>query len=385
MAVRLAEAPGPVAVHVPLGLARRDPLGDGLADPAGAAEPVQREPGRHPEPGHAWHRAEQRVAVGCHRVGMAHERDHAGVVEEREPPRGTLHQLGEPLVVGRKRHPGVIPRHAVHPARDRVRLVPAEEDAARLRPPVDQVVGVAEAGHVAVELVARDRVQGDVLVVDGDGRREGSRHRRHLRRPHPAGVHDQLRLDPARLGRDRLDAASGAELDPGHGRVGEDARAEVARRVRERVGGRVGVDAAVALDPHRAVQRLDRRGRHERNGLLRADHLDVEPDAARPAGAAAQLDQALGGRRDAQAADAVEHAEPVVELDAVAAKRHHRRRRVELGDEPRGVARGAAGELVLLDQERVADARRGQVIGNAAAGHAAADHDHVCPLRLHRR
>src|SRR6185437_2310415 len=61
MAVRPAEAPGPVAVHVPLGLARRDPLGDGLADPAGVAEPVQREPGRHPEPGHAWHRAEQRV------------------------------------------------------------------------------------------------------------------------------------------------------------------------------------------------------------------------------------------------------------------------------------------------------------------------------------
>jgi len=42
-------------------------------------------------------------------------------------------------------------------------------------------------------------------------------------------------------------------------------------------------------------------------------------------------------------------------------------------------------ELVLLDQEHVADARRGQVIGHAAAGDAAADHDHVCPLRLHRR
>ena len=283
MPVGGAEAPGPVAVHVELGLPGRDPFGDGLADPAGAAEAVQRQARRHPEAGHPGHRPEQRVAVGGHGVGMAHERDHARVVEEREAPRRPLHQLGETLVVGGQRAPGVIPGHAVDPAGDGIRLVAAEEHAAGLGPAVDEVVGVAEAGHLPGELVARDGVQGDVLMVDGDGGGERAHHRRHLRRPHPAGVHDELRLDPAALGDDRVHPPPGPELDPGDAGVGEDARAELARGVRERVGRGVRVDAAVAGDPDGPVQRLRRRRRHERERLGRADHLDVEADAARPA------------------------------------------------------------------------------------------------------
>ena len=37
----------------------------------------------------------------------------------------------------------------------------------------------------------------------------------------------------------------------------------------------------------------------------------------------------------------------------------------------------AARQLGLLDQQHVAPARLGQVIGDAAAGDAAADHDHL--------
>src|SRR5438034_1155740 len=44
-----------------------------------------------------------------------------------------------------------------------------------------------------------------------------------------------------------------------------------------------------------------------------------------------------------------------------------------------GLAGGAGGQLVALDQHHLADAGLGQVEGDAGAHHAAADHDHVGP------
>ena len=170
VAVGVAEAPGAIGGDVDLGLARRDPLGHRLADAARAAEAVQRQPGRHPEAGHAGHGAEQRVRVGRHRVGVADEPGDAGVGEEREPPHGAGHQRREALLVGRQGAAAVLPRRAVLPARRRVRLVAAEQHATRLGLAVDEVVGVAEARHVARQLVPGHRLQRDVLVVDRNRR-----------------------------------------------------------------------------------------------------------------------------------------------------------------------------------------------------------------------
>lgn len=149
VAVRAAEAPGAVRREVELGLARRDPLGDRAADPAGAAEAVQGEPAGAEEAAHARQRAEQRVAVRRHRVGVRDELYDACVGEEREAAHGARHQDGEALLV-LDHGPG--PRATTArpaPARRRVGLVAAEEDAARLALAVDEVVGVAEARHVA--------------------------------------------------------------------------------------------------------------------------------------------------------------------------------------------------------------------------------------------
>ena len=111
-----AEAPRPVRLDVHLGLAGGDELGQRLPEPSSAAEAVQRQPRREPETAHAGHRAEQRIPVGRHRVGMADEPRHACLVEEREAPHRACHQLREALVVGRQRTGAVIPRHAVLPA-----------------------------------------------------------------------------------------------------------------------------------------------------------------------------------------------------------------------------------------------------------------------------
>ena len=350
-------------------------LGERAAQPAGPAEAVQRQPGREPEAAHARHRAEQRVAVGRHRVRMADERGHTGVVEEREPSHRSCHQLLEPGVVGWKHSRAVLPRHAVVPARHRVRLVAAEENAPALGLAVDQVVGVAEARHLACELVALDRVQRDVLVVDRDRACECAGHRGDLRRPHPGRVHDRLRLDTALPGQDRPHLAAGPELDAGDARVGPDLDPELARGARHGIRRDMRVDVPVARHPHRAVQRLRRRGRKQAANLLRADELRIEADPVGAADAAAELEEALGARRDPQRADHLEDPELLVELDAVAAEPHHRRRRVELRHEPGRVMRRAARQLALLDQHHVPHARLREVVGAADAGDPAADHD----------
>ena len=169
-----------------------------LPSPPAPPKPFSDSPAASQKPRTLEQLAEQRVAVRRHRVGMADERRHAGVVEEREAPHRAGHQRREALVIGREHARAVLPRHAVLPARDRVRLVAAEQHAAALRLAVDEIVGVAEARHVARQLVALDRVQRDVLVVDGDRADERADHRGELRRPHPGRVHDRLRLDPRR-------------------------------------------------------------------------------------------------------------------------------------------------------------------------------------------
>src|SRR5207248_1657349 len=87
-----------------------------------------------------------------------------------------------------------------------------------------------------------------------------------------------------------------------------------------------GVDTTNA----RAVQRGRRDERHAARGLSRRHQLDVQANAARAAHAALQLHQLILAGCEAQAANRLEHAELLVQLDAVTAKSHHRRRGIEL-------------------------------------------------------
>ena len=259
--VRRAEAPGAVAGHVELGLPCGDPLGDRLANAAGASEAVERETGGRPEPRHPGHRPEERIAVRGHRVGMTDERNHACVVQEGEAPYGAVHELREALVVGRNRNAGVIPRHPVGPARNRVRLVAAEEDPAGLRLAVDEIVEIPKARHLARQLVPLHRGESHVLVVDRHRGRERPHHRRHLGGPDPAGVHDQLRLDRPGVGLDGDHLPRQSQPDAGDATSGLDPGAELPSGVRQSVRGDVGIDRAVALDPDRPVERLACGGR----------------------------------------------------------------------------------------------------------------------------
>ncbi len=190
----------------------------------------------------------------------------------------------------------------------------------------------------------------------------------------PAALTTACALDFAVL---RLDRAhpSVADVDAGDERVRADLRPELARRRSHCVGRDVRVDVAVARHPHGAEELVVRDRRHEPPRLLGADELCVEPDRVRPRDAAAQLEQAVVARRDPERAHPLEHAELLVQLDAVPAEAHHRRRWVELRHEACRVVRGAARELSLLDEHDVEDARLGEVVRAADAGDPAADDD----------
>src|SRR5262249_2509362 len=99
-------------------------------------------------------------------------------------------------------------------------------------------------------------------------------------------------------------------------------------------------------------------------------------------GRALALVRARGVAREAQAARPAEARglprlglEPLIEIAAVLGQTREVLGRPQLADEAGGVPRGAAGDVAALQQEHVAPAELGEVVGDAAAGDAPADDD----------
>ena len=235
-------------------------------------KPLSDRPAATQNPRTPGHRPEQRVGVGRHRVRMADEPDRLGVGEEREAADRAGHQRREPFVVGRQRAGRVLPRHAVDPARHRLGLVAAEEHAAVLALAVDEVVRVAEAGHVARQLVARDRPA---------ARCAGGRPASTGWTPPtiaatcgaqiPAALTtSSVSIGPASVSTPS-DLAARRQLEPGHADAGPDPDAERAGGVGHGVGRGVRVEVAVAGEMDGAVQRVGRDRRHQATGLVGAE------------------------------------------------------------------------------------------------------------------
>src|SRR5436189_1308860 len=106
--------------------------------------------------------------------------------------------------------------------------------------------------------------------------------------------------------------------------------------------------------------------------------VGIGPRVATARDGPSELRHASGAAGDAQAAHLLPvraHArlglEPRVELGAVADEPGHRARAAQTADEPGGVPRGAARELLALEQDDVAPPELDEVVGDAAAGDAA--------------
>ena len=294
IAVDRTETPRPIARHVELGLAGRNPLGNRLANTTRATKAIQRQPCGHPETRHTRHRSKQWVAVGRHRIGMADQADDTGLLEEGEAPNRTLHQLCESLLARRQRTRTVLPRHTIDPPRRCVGLVAAEENAARLGLAVDEIIGIAEARHVAWQLEAIDCVERNVLMIDRRRRHPRANHRGDPRCPHARGIDDTRRCDAILLCHDSGDLAMGTPLDRRDAAVLLDLDAELAGGVRQRVGCTVWIKPTVLRDPKATEEALGRRRRHLLQRLLGRQEVDLHANPASARGTTLHLGELLG-------------------------------------------------------------------------------------------
>ncbi len=251
-----------------------------------------------------------------------------------------------------------------------------DEQAGALLADVVGLVGVAEDRQLrlpSAQLV--DRVRDDVVVLERDDRQLDPRQATELRRPLPGRVDDDLGPDLA--GRRPQSPAGPRPLDRRHGRPPEDLSVGPGR---ERAGEARRVDVPVGREVGGREDSLRIDERMELGEAVRADDLDRHArDLAHPLPVTELVEPvARRGQADAAAGMPVDRLpglglEPGVQLDAVAQQAHQVVARVELRAETGGVPGRPARQLVLLEQDHVAPAEPGQVVGQAAAGGAAPD------------
>ena len=189
----------------------------------------------------------------------------------------------------------MVPRHAVHPARARLRLIAAEEHPAVLGLAVHEIVRIAEAGNVLGKLVTATALSATCwcsIGVTGSSRRPSPRpvaptcrrRRRRARcRSAPLG-HDASDLAAAReSNRDPLPVRiRDAQRPSGLGdRVGRPVRIEMA--VAGQVDGAVEVPARSPVRPAGLAGRWRRPGR-SRARLAAARARGADPGSTRGGG-----------------------------------------------------------------------------------------------------
>ena len=349
-----------------------------------------REPGGDEEPSDL-RLAEDELVVGRERLRAVDDPIDASVRHRRNAPDRAFHDRLEALHVGCQELAIEVGRDTVERPGSRIALVAAHAQAADLLAEVDEVVGVAELREAGMD--ALDRLGEEVLVGHRDDRNGHADQPGDLRGEHPAGVHhhvgadlravarvfDRHAGDPAAIRADgddrRLRADPGATLPGAGGQgVGEP------RRIQPAIG--------------RQVQRTEHAlGRHEREAVLRLlgrDQVERQAECLRPAGLAAELIEPLGRGRQAERADLMPrgvHAglgrQTPVQVGPVHHHLRERHRAPELAHEPGGMERRARGQLGAVDQDDLAPAELGQVVGDRGPADTAADDD--CPGVLDHR
>jgi hypothetical protein len=359
-------------------------VGDHAAHPA-AGQDAQRVQARRDEVAVQFgRRAEQRPDVGGERLRPAEERPHPDLGQARYPVHRRAEEGLHPLPVGRQFAEREAPRHPVQrPGRCR-RLEQADQHPVALGPVVAVVVRVLDHRQVGVHA---GHGVGEQVVVLGRLQRHGDPGQRaELPRPHAGRVHHDLGLDRAGLGEDGADPPP-AGPHAGRGHALDHPRAQLPGALGQRGGHAHRVGPALVGDVERR-QHVVGAGQRPHGGDLGGRDLGVlDAEPVHPGRLAAQrvLPLATGGQREVP--DRAEPGgvpglglQPGVQVARVPAEEQrglvgHAGR----GDQPGGVPGRPGGQPVLLEQNHVGPAQVREVVGDAAAGHPAADNHHLCP------
>ena len=288
--------------------------------------------------------------------------------------------LGDPVDLGQ----------LVERDRDRPVGVGADAEPVVVLAVVEVLVLVAQDRQAGLDgLVGAADEVGDlpgerVLVRERQQRHAHADHRTELLSPEPRAAHDDVRRELARVGHHPGDA-------PGVMGDGGDAHRPVEHRPAalgapdqrgDRAGGLgqpVGGGVQATEDPLAVEQRVQPRA------LLDVDDLGGHAPRGGPPLLAVQVGEALGGRRDLEAADLVEAPVTVARspaeleelLDGVAREPAHRPGRIGLEDEAGGVGRGAAGQVQrpLVEDGDAVPPAGGELVGEVRADDPGSDDD----------
>ena len=377
-------------VHVDGGDLAGHQLGDRAAAARAFLDPARR--GR-PQALGLGHLAEQRVPVRGHRDQPVDGVPDPGllVAEQFGHQLERLFQLRVEVFLG-ERHLGGR-EHRLLDGRDLVRRDDDRPVRVRADLHVAAVLALVHVGvHVADDRVGdlavrvgeqRDRADADHLVHGRGEREPGTGHPGDPRRPHAAADDHVVRLDLARAGGHRPDAAA-VHRDAVHlgaGQHGE--RPGLLRALPHQRAGPQRVDhpdgrEVRAAQDHRLVQ-----VRHQLVHLTRGDQLGGDAPGLGLAAPPPQLDHPLRGAGHLDAAALREHAELLVLRGAVLGQLEHHPRVLDREDEVGRVAGGAARvrHRSLVHQDEVPPAQLRQVVHEAVADDAGPDDDGAGPPR----
>ncbi len=367
-------------VHVPqvVGrLAADHPFGDQPPGPAAVGDAGAVEAGADEVAAQLGRLAQDEVAFGREALRAVEQHLHRRRLQAGRAVHRVLHQRLEllPVLVQQLELERV--RDGLHPPGFGHRLETAHQQATDLFLVVDEAVGVAH--HRQHRVHALDAVGDDVEMLGRVQRHVHAGQRTELPRPLAGAVDQRLAAHLALRGAHTGDPAAfddhAGDLDILH-QLG--AAVACALGQRHRQVGRVRL--AVARDPDRAVQVVGAHHRIQVAGFLGRDQLHLDAEAARQRGLLVQHHPALGRGRHVDAAALLPAGgetrlgfERGIQLDAVLAHARHVAVGPHLPHQPGGMPGSAAGEPTLLQQQHVAAAELGQVVGGRTAGDAAAD------------
>ena len=202
-----------------------------------------------------------------------------------------------------------------------------------------------------------------------------------LLRPLAGAIDHDFGFDVAAAGRNAGDCAILA-MDRGDARLLENARAAHARALGQRLRDIGRIDLAVERQPQRAGKIV---GAHDRifvRRLLDGDQRAIDPLRFCRGCDALEQGDALGRARHQHRAALLPAGglsgfllELRIKLRRILHQPRHVLVRAQLADKTGRVPGGAAGEPSLLEQDHVAPAELGEMIGDRATHHAAADDD----------
>ena len=279
-----------------------------------------------------------------------------------------------------------VPRRFLGCPRPVVLLVGAEQDALTLLPGVDLAGKVDEGGQLMSPLLVElddlgDRFGHQVVVLHREHRQLDAAHPPHLASPQSTRIDDVFGVDGVIPIGDDIPGAVAALAEPGDPGVEVHLRTAVAGTDGVGMGDPVWVDAALVLVVQRAHEEALLEQRVHLLGFPHGHHLHVHAEIAAAGLGHAQPVETHGRVRQLQTTGQVDAAvlaglclDLLVQVHRVLLEAGHVRVAVERVHAAGRVPRGAGRELLSLQQNDVSPPCFGEVVENACADDAAADH-----------